>query len=656
MSSEYNNVIFFPNNISTVPYNIPCITQVPQYQYLPKSELNTYIVNPPVFVEQKNFSDFVDCEISMEDNRDISSNINSSYGSYSYSSKSKSPVSRMKNNPINTIYENNIRPRSPNIVRNNNVGLNNSYEIVQYSQNNSPMNRSNSLSNYSFQSYSYDNSPVITNNPILNNITPVMPVQNQDNPDNFNYNYASNSNYEQKLYNSPIKKKKKGKYSFPKTLTNSTIYKKNNNSPINEAEKNITSFQYNPTLFNLVPVQNYQYLVENPFLTDVNNNNFQSNNVPFNTNVQTISHIYKSQYPNNSQNVNFKVKAIENNPRTNNNNINSNSNATILNKTSGQNNNNNPFASVEARNSQISLINTNSKSKPNINNLFKSCSNTHYSSGLLINSNSNNSNSNSRRSSSLNNLNIQSFDINKEIRGKFSSSDNTDKNAQGLKNNFTAVSEKKNIVLNNNQNTNLSSNVNNIGLIQNSLNTINNTKSNLYSKPSDKFSQYMLDQINKIRNNPRSYVDIFKKAKDNIKQDKRGNLYYSGKIKVALYKGEKAFNEAISSLEKTKPMKPLIFKKDLCIEISSDKKDFNSGDYLRKKINELIKKDIKVRAFWRDIIKDAEINFLLMIVDDNPIRRGAKRKDVLNPEMKYIGINSGIIGEYFVCYTVLSDE
>jgi len=133
-------------------------------------------------------------------------------------------------------------------------------------------------------------------------------------------------------------------------------------------------------------------------------------------------------------------------------------------------------------------------------------------------------------------------------------------------------------------------------------------------------------------------------------------LYYSGKIKVALYKGKEAFDEAISSLEKTKPMKPLIYKKDLCIEISKDKKDFQSGDYLRKKINELIKKDIKVRAFWRDIIKDSEINFLLMIVDDNPIRRGEKRKDIMNPEMKYIGINSGMCGEFFICYTVLSDE
>jgi hypothetical protein len=127
-------------------------------------------------------------------------------------------------------------------------------------------------------------------------------------------------------------------------------------------------------------------------------------------------------------------------------------------------------------------------------------------------------------------------------------------------------------------------------------------------------------------------------------------------MKLALYQGKEAFEEAILSLEKMKPMKPLIYKKDLCIKLSNSQNDFKSGDYLRKKINELIKSGIKVRAFWRDIIKDPEINFLLMIVDDNPIRRGAKRKDVLNPEMKYIGINSGTCGEYFICYTVLSDE
>ena len=103
-------------------------------------------------------------------------------------------------------------------------------------------------------------------------------------------------------------------------------------------------------------------------------------------------------------------------------------------------------------------------------------------------------------------------------------------------------------------------------------------------------------------------------------------------------------------------MEPLVFKKELCVDISNNEKEFKSGDYLRKKIKEKINNDIPIRAFWRDIIKDPEINFLLMIVDDNPIRKGNKRKDILDPEMKYIGISSANLGNDFVCYTVLSDE
>ena len=67
-------------------------------------------------------------------------------------------------------------------------------------------------------------------------------------------------------------------------------------------------------------------------------------------------------------------------------------------------------------------------------------------------------------------------------------------------------------------------------------------------------------------------------------------------------------------------------------------------------------KGISVRAFWKDIIKDPQINFILMVVDDNYIRSGAKRKDILNPDMKYIGINAGYLNNSFVCFTVLSDE
>lgn len=174
--------------------------------------------------------------------------------------------------------------------------------------------------------------------------------------------------------------------------------------------------------------------------------------------------------------------------------------------------------------------------------------------------------------------------------------------------------------------------------------------------PSDYFSQYMFEHINQIRNNPKKFIQIIKESMNNIGYNRKGNLIYRGDLKVALYKGKLAFEEAIDSLRRTEPMNPLIFKGELCVDIPQKEKDFKSGDYLRKEIREKISSGIIIRAFWRDIIKDPKINFILMIVDDNPIRRGDKRKDILDPKMKYIGINSGTLGDSFVCYTVLSNE
>jgi len=174
--------------------------------------------------------------------------------------------------------------------------------------------------------------------------------------------------------------------------------------------------------------------------------------------------------------------------------------------------------------------------------------------------------------------------------------------------------------------------------------------------PSDYFSQYMFEHINQIRNNPKKFIQLIKESISNIGYNKKGNLIYIGDLKVALCKGKIAFEEAIDSLNNTEPMNSLIFKGELCVDIPQKEKYFKSGDYLRKEIREKVKNGIIIRAFWRDIIKDPKINFLLMIVDDNPIKRGDKRKDILDPKMKYIGINSGTLGNSFVCYTVLSNE
>ena len=65
---------------------------------------------------------------------------------------------------------------------------------------------------------------------------------------------------------------------------------------------------------------------------------------------------------------------------------------------------------------------------------------------------------------------------------------------------------------------------------------------------------------------------------------------------------------------------------------------------------------INVKSYWRDVIRDPEISFLLMIVDDTGLRRGMKRKDILDPKMKYIGISSIEINGNFVCYITLSSK
>ena len=175
-------------------------------------------------------------------------------------------------------------------------------------------------------------------------------------------------------------------------------------------------------------------------------------------------------------------------------------------------------------------------------------------------------------------------------------------------------------------------------------------------RPDEYYTQYMFEHINLIRTKPQSFIPKIRNGIENISYDKRGNLIYKGNLKVALYKGKRAFEEAIADLNEIEPMEPLIFKKELCIDISNVEKEFTSGDYLRRKIGEKIDDGISIRAFWRDIIKDPKINFLLMIVDDNPIKRGDKRKDILDPNMRYIGISSGYLGNNFVCYTVLSNE
>ncbi len=176
--------------------------------------------------------------------------------------------------------------------------------------------------------------------------------------------------------------------------------------------------------------------------------------------------------------------------------------------------------------------------------------------------------------------------------------------------------------------------------------------------PEDDFSLYLFDEINKIRIDPKSYIDIIRSNKNKVITDKKNRLIFKSKVKVALYQGIPIFDDAINSLQITQPMNKLIFNPHLCIELPKNEDEIKDRMYLKNKINKICENNnVIVKSYWRDIVKDPETSFILMIVDDcGTNNSGRKRADLLNPEMKFIGINSIMIGKYFACYIVLSDK
>ena len=172
-------------------------------------------------------------------------------------------------------------------------------------------------------------------------------------------------------------------------------------------------------------------------------------------------------------------------------------------------------------------------------------------------------------------------------------------------------------------------------------------------QPSDNFSKALFSQINKIRSNPQSYIIFIENSKKNIMTDKKGRLIYNGTIKIALTRGEQAFDEAIDFLKKSKSMEQLVFNPYLTVEMPKTANEIKYKNDLRYKVEKMINKGIMIKSFWRDVIRDPEISFLMMMVDDTGEMSGMRRKDLLDPNMKYIGINAVEINGSFVCYITL---
>ena len=172
------------------------------------------------------------------------------------------------------------------------------------------------------------------------------------------------------------------------------------------------------------------------------------------------------------------------------------------------------------------------------------------------------------------------------------------------------------------------------------------------TQPQDSFSRYIFSQINLLRENPSSFIELIQNSESNIKNE--GNrLIYKTKLKVLLNKGIKAFEEAKLILSNTKPMEKLIYDYNMKLKLPKKEINIKSNEYLKQQIYKKYSKGINIKSYWKEIIYEPETCFVLMIVDDTGKKAGFKRRNLLNPDYKYIAINSKMINNKFVCYIAL---
>ena len=184
--------------------------------------------------------------------------------------------------------------------------------------------------------------------------------------------------------------------------------------------------------------------------------------------------------------------------------------------------------------------------------------------------------------------------------------------------------------------------------------------------PKNQYNQRVFELINQIRLNPPEYSQTIL---DNINyvitetheivnketgiEEKKQSTVFKKKVKVILYRGEESFLEAAEILKKTSPMEKLKFNKDIIIPLPNNEEDIINTSFIKTKVNE-IRENFNINIYFKEYIKNPEIAVLLMIVDDSENFGGKKRECLLNPNLKYIGIDNKFIGTKFIAHLSFS--
>ena len=168
------------------------------------------------------------------------------------------------------------------------------------------------------------------------------------------------------------------------------------------------------------------------------------------------------------------------------------------------------------------------------------------------------------------------------------------------------------------------------------------------NETTNRFNSRVLDLINKIRRDPPSYANTILENIQYITNE-NNKLIFKKKVKVLLNKGEEAFRNAAEDLKKMGPMNDLTMKNEIAIPLPLSQEEIYDDALLINQVN-IIRQNYNINVYFKNMIKNPEIAVLLLIVDDSVHSPGAKRRAILNPNFRKIGINSKFINTTFVSF------
>jgi len=187
--------------------------------------------------------------------------------------------------------------------------------------------------------------------------------------------------------------------------------------------------------------------------------------------------------------------------------------------------------------------------------------------------------------------------------------------------------------------------------------------SNIFSFNKNDYNSRIINLINEMRLNPNKYSEviedniqyIYKEVRNELNKEtgeieQKEEYIFQKKVKVRLYEGENAFLRAADYLKSINPMNELIYKEEIKLDLPDNIEEIKNNNIIKEKI----KNKKNINAFFKDNVRNPEIGLLLMIIGDYKNAQNKKRNALLNPEYKYIAVNSKFIGDYFVSFFTFS--